>query len=168
LLFNAPRGANNLVIARYFEGITEKNGGGELYNREWTTRPNPLIVGLFSMTQTKPSNGDFTPWCAAFVSFCLYAAGKPSAYSALSGSYRRYGTATTDPQPGDVVVFANYGQSGTQGNGHVGFFIGLENGAIRVLGGNQVGNTGSTGAVTMSTFRRQDRTMELHSFRQVV
>jgi uncharacterized protein (TIGR02594 family) len=168
LLFNAPRGAGQIQIARYFEAITQKNGGGELYNREWATRPNPLIVGLFSMTQTKPSNGDFTPWCAAFVSFCLYASGKQSAYSALSGSYRRYGTATTEPQPGDVVVFANYGQSGAQGHGHVGFYVGTENGAIRVLGGNQVGATRSTGAVVLTSFRRQDRSMELHSFRRVV
>jgi uncharacterized protein (TIGR02594 family) len=168
LLFNCPRIGDHLAVARYFREIKDKNAGGEPYNQEWAVRANPVITGLFSMTNTMPSSGDQTAWCSAFVSFCLYAAGKPTAFSAISGAYRKYGAATNNPKPGDVVVFADYGESGRRGHGHVAFFLGRTGDNIHVLGGNQRGNTKSTGAVCEATFPARGRGLQLHSFRSVI
>jgi uncharacterized protein (TIGR02594 family) len=167
LLFAAPRDGSRLDVASYFENIKQKNRDGELYNYEWSLRANPLIVGLFSMTNTLSADGDQTPWCAAFVNFCLYVANRPATFSALSGSFRRYGTATADPKPGDIVVFSKWGEGGRQGYGHVGFFVEYDGDAIRVLGGNQRGSTGSTGAVTTGSFPRESAALVLHSIRSV-
>jgi uncharacterized protein (TIGR02594 family) len=167
LLFDLPRGNDHLAVARYFAGITARNAEGRKYNEEWPGRANPLIVGLFSMTNTLPSEGDQTKWCAAFVSFCLYAAGKQNKFSALSGAYRTYGTATSSPVPGDVVVFSALGEAGRNGQGHVGFFVGRTGSSVRLLGGNQRGNTGSTGAVTEADYAVSGAELQLHSFRRV-
>jgi uncharacterized protein (TIGR02594 family) len=168
LLYEAPRGNDHMAVARYFENITAVNADGEKYNAEWNARANPLIVGFFSMTNTTPSTGDQTHWCAAFVSFCLYAAGKANQFSALSGAYRSYSTATTNPMPGDVVVFSKPGPDGAKGFGHVGLFVGQSAGKIRVLGGNQRGNSGTTGAVIAADFPVSSSSLQLHSFRKVV
>jgi uncharacterized protein (TIGR02594 family) len=166
LLFNAPRNVGQITVARYFEAITQKNRENELYRQEWKTRSNPMVVGFFSMTNTKPAEGDGTSWCSAFVSFCLFLANKENRFSALSGAYRDYGEPTGDPRPGDLVVFRKYGTPGRQGFGHIGFFAGTENGQIRVLGGNQEGGTG-IGAIRTATFARRGDLFELDSFRRV-
>jgi len=114
-----------MEVARYFLKLPDSNSQGQAYNSRWPVRANPVIVGLFSMTNTLPSAGDETDWCAAFVSFCLYAAGKPNKFSALSGSYRTYGQAATPAQEkeGDLAVFARTGEAGSKGFGHVAFFL---------------------------------------------
>jgi uncharacterized protein (TIGR02594 family) len=168
LLFRAPRNQAPLEVAKYFEAITEKNAGGNPYTWEWPTpgRANPMIVGFFSMTNTLPSEGDQTSWCAAFVNFCLAVAEKKLTGSALSGSFRSYGTPTSDPKPGDIVVFRDPGERGNQGFGHVGFFLSRDANGVEVLGGNQRGNTGSTGAVTRTKFPFGG-SLTLHSYRSV-
>ena len=174
LLWDAPRTDNHYNIAQYFEGITdtnplERNYSGSIakYNEEWTSRANPLITAFFGMTNTRPSYGDQTAWCAAFVSFVLYAGNKPNMFSALSGSYRNYLTATTNPKIGDIVVFEKYGEAGANGFGHVGFFVSETDSNVTVLGGNQRGNTGSSGAVVKSVYAKIGRTQKLHSYRSV-
>ena len=165
LLFDAKTSEGHLGVARYFESITKENRDGELYKWEWKTRANPLIVGLFSMTNTLPSAGDQTAWCAAFVNFCLYATRRKTTFSAMSGSFRRYGDPTSDPEPGDIVVFSKYGTKGKKGFGHVGFFVDRSGSTIKVLGGNQ--RPGTTGAVVQSDYKIKGKTLKLHSFRKV-
>jgi uncharacterized protein (TIGR02594 family) len=172
LLFETPRNVpepRQLEIAKYFMNIKQTNEDKEPYNYEWAVRANPLVVGFFSMTNTLPSEGDQTSWCAAFVNFCLYAAGKPTTFSALSGSFRYYSTPTENPRPGDIVVFALHGEQGAKGFGHVGFFVSRnpDGSMITVLGGNQRGTTGSTGAVTTTTFHKESASLRLHSYRSV-
>jgi uncharacterized protein (TIGR02594 family) len=137
LLYNAPRGQVPLEVARYFQTLPDKNQDGSPYNAEWPVKANPVIVGFFSMTNTTPSSGDQTSWCAAFLNFCLVASGREMTFSALSGSFRRYRTATETPKEGDIVVFTNTGPSGAQGFGHVAFFLSKDSSGITVLGGNQ-------------------------------
>jgi|SRR5581483_939232 len=170
LLFRAPRGVTPLLVAEYFEGLRDKNSAGKPYNYEWPTpgRANPLIVGFFSMTNTLPSEGDQTSWCAAFVNFCLAVADKKLTGSALSGSFRTYGQQTNDPTPGDIVVFRDAGPKGNQGFGHVGFFVSKDNNGIQVLGGNQRGSTGSTGAVTRTKFGFSSGGLIFHSYRKIL
>ena len=175
ILWDCPRTASHMDIARYFQNITqtnpnERDASGELarYNEEWSQRANPLITSFFGMTNTLPSGGDQTAWCAAFVSFVLYAAGKPNQFSALSGSYRSYGRPTTDPRLGDIVVFRRNGPAGDRGFGHVGFFVSQTDNAVTVLGGNQRGGEGSTGAVVERNYAKIGTSLSLHSIRAVV
>jgi uncharacterized protein (TIGR02594 family) len=126
-----------------------------------------LIVSLFGMTNTAPAEGDQTSWCAAFVNFCLYAAGRTGTFSALSGSFRNFGKATSNPEAGDIVVFSAHGERGKKGFGHVGFFVKNEGEKIVVLGGNQGGKSNSTGAVTEIAFPREGTSLVLHSFRKI-
>jgi hypothetical protein len=171
LLLDAPRNASVMETARFFQGISLKNSDGELYNAEWSTRANPLIVGFFAMTGTAPSQGDQTSWCAAFVSTCLFLADKPNKYTALSGGYRSFGSVATSPREGDIVVFRKPGEEGTKGFGHVGFFLREEkrNGAdgLWLLGGNQRGNSGTTGAVTEAWFPASSPDLIIHSIRKI-
>jgi hypothetical protein len=102
---------------------------------------------------------------------CLFLAGKPNKFTALSGGYRSFGSVASPPIPGDVVVFAKPGEQGAKGFGHVGFFVRLENKSsqdgVVVLGGNQRGNTGSTGAVTESWFPVTGNNLVVHSIRRI-
>jgi hypothetical protein len=136
LLFgSANKGQSGIEIARYFLNLHTRNKNGWLYREEWPTpgRANPMIVGLFAMTQTLPSDGDQTSWCAAFVNFCLNVSGFHGTDSALSGSFRRLidqpASSTAKPKTGDLVVFRDVGSSGddANGHGHVGFFVRPEN-----------------------------------------
>ncbi|MFN7167598.1 MAG: CHAP domain-containing protein [Pannonibacter sp.] len=174
ILWDAPRTDNPLELAQYFEAIQDENPNAKnasgltaKYNEEWVGRANPLITSFFGMTATMPSKGDQTSWCSAFVSFVLYATGKATMLSALSGSYRKYSTATTTPEVGDIVVFRKNGDEGNQGFGHVGFFISETDDEVTVLGGNQGGSTGSTGAVCQSVYKKFGSTLTLHSYRKV-
>ncbi|MFC3530455.1 CHAP domain-containing protein [Paracoccus mangrovi] len=171
IILDAPRGGGIIDTVRYFADLKGKNEDNELYSREWSVRANPLIVSFFALTGTAPSAGDQTAWCAAFLSFCLFLADKPNKFTALSGGYRTFGNdASNSPSPGDVAVFSKYGEDGTKGFGHVGFFLSSEvrNGVdgVNVIGGNQVGDTGSTGAITEAWFPLQGKTIFLHSIRR--
>ncbi|WP_172428520.1 CHAP domain-containing protein [Azospirillum brasilense] len=167
LLLGMKGASSHVAAAQYFMDIKDKNKDGELYSEEWKTRANPLIVGFFSLTNTKPSEGDQTHWCAAFVNTCLYAAGLKGTYSALSGSFRHYGEATDSPEMGDIAVFAATGDRGKQGFGHVGIFLKRTKDSVILLGGNQRGGTGSTGAVTEATYNIKGSDLVLHSYRKI-
>lgn len=172
LLLSVGKKDTPVGAANYFKSLQDRNNNTDkwLYREEWpiNARANPMIVGFFSMTQTLPSEGDQTAWCAAFVNFCLFTAGYEGTGSALSGSFRTFGAKTDNPQVGDVVVFRNVGASGDEGHGHVGFYNGMKNGKISVLGGNQRGDDpGSTGGVKVAAFDRQGSSLEVHSFRSL-
>lgn len=167
LIFDCPRDSDHMKIARYFQDIADKNADGEKYNEEWKDRSNPLIVDFFGMTNTLPNDGDQTYWCAAFVSFVLHASGRASRFSALSGGYRKYSTETTTPKPGDIVVFRKVGPDGDKGHGHVGFYLSQTPDDVELLGGNQRGDTGSTGAITVARYQKRGQRLQLHSYRSV-
>lgn len=93
-----------------------------------------------------------TAWCAAFVNAVLATNGLPGSGSLMARSFLDYGTATQDPQPGDLVILKR--GSGNV-HGHVGFYMGdAGDGRIRVLGGNQ-GPSGQ-GRVREDTMRASD------------
>lgn len=96
-----------------------------------------------------------TAWCAAFVNAVLATNGLPSTGKLNARSFLDYGTATTEPKPGDLVILKR-GSGNVQG--HVGFFMGNdEGGGVRVLGGNQGDQ------VSEKTFKSED----VLGFRQV-
>jgi uncharacterized protein (TIGR02594 family) len=85
-----------------------------------------------------------TPWCAGFVNAVLGAEGIKGTGSLAARSFMQFGSATTNPKVGDIVVFGR----GDPDHGHVGFFQGYDaNGRILVLGGNQ----GKDGRVSVSS-----------------
>lgn len=89
-----------------------------------------------------------TAWCAAFVNAVLASNGLPGTGALNARSFLNYGTATQDPQPGDLVILKR-GSGNVQG--HVGFYMGeAQGGGVRVLGGNQ------GDAVSEATFRSED------------
>ena len=82
-------------------------------------------------------NDDETPWCSIFVNWCCYKNDLERSEKANARSWLETGDKTTNPQPGDVVVF--WRESIHSWKGHVGFFLGFNHDKNKVfcLGGNQ-------------------------------
>ena len=77
---------------------------------------------------------DETPWCAAFVEWCLQTAGSKGTGRASARSYLRWGKPLGRPRPGCIAVMS---RPGRPGSGHVGFYLKRDDGVVRLLGGNQ-------------------------------
>lgn len=95
---------------------------------------NPIIlqwakeIGVAEYFKT-----DETPWCGLFIGVCARAAGKEIVESPLwAKSWLNWGTKQIQPMLGDVLVFERDG-----GGGHVGLYVGQDDEAYHVLGGNQ-------------------------------
>lgn len=98
---------------------------------------NPDILEfLYSTTLDGPDKeSDETPWCSAFVNWCITQAGLQGTDSAWARSWLNWGQEAdwNNLIPGAVVVL----QRG-ENSGHVGFFVDTDaGGQIKLLGGNQ-------------------------------
>ena len=103
------------------------------------------------------TNTSKTPWCAAFVSFCMKTSGNqvaadsvPKTSPALAASWKSWGdpppiNASNIPQGAVVVLSPTEDQDGS---GHVSFFVKGDANTITLLGGNQ------SNAVKESTYAR--------------
>ena len=106
-------------------------------------KDNPRIREYFATTSLGPRDGDTTPWCSAFVNFCVTESRQKGTNNALARSWLQWGQEAGTFVPGCIVVL----KRGGPGTGHVGFYVGNdEKGHLRLLGGNQ-GNS-----VNISTF----------------
>jgi len=96
---------------------------------------NKRILEYHKATTLKATD-DETPWCAAFVCWCLELAGIKSTRSAAARSYLSFGKKVLlkDAKEGDIVVFTR-GNSSWQG--HVAFYVKQKGAYVSVLGGNQ-------------------------------
>lgn len=113
-----------LDIAKKELGVSEVKGPGS----------NPRIVEYHKSTLLKATS-DEVPWCAAFVGWCLGAAGIKGSRSASARSYLGFGKEITKPEMGCIVVLR---RGDSEWQGHVGFYLGsLKSDTIEVLGGNQ-------------------------------
>ncbi|KHA63447.1 TIGR02594 family protein [Sphingomonas sp. Ant20] len=100
------------------------------------THNNALIAFLNS---ARKWNGviwkdDEMPWCGGFVAACLVAIGvEPVKIAARAKSWAAWGNRLRPERvaPGAVLVFDR------PGGGHVGFYVGEDETAYHVLGGNQ-------------------------------
>jgi uncharacterized protein (TIGR02594 family) len=106
---------------------------------------NPRILGYLSFTQARTSM-DETPWCAAFVAYCLEKSGMASTRSAAARSYEGYGLEGTG-EPGDIAVF--WREQPDSHKGHVAFVDHVDEAHIYCLGGNQYN------AVSVRTYPRR-------------
>ncbi|MCH9751073.1 MAG: TIGR02594 family protein [Alphaproteobacteria bacterium] len=111
----------------------------------------PSIISYFIESGRHDVTSDETPWCAAFVGYCLDKAGIPSQIAPgdalLARSYLRVGTRIDQPRPGSIAVL----RRGTkEWQGHVGFVVGSTSNTIALLGGNQ------SNSVKVSHYPRDD------------
>jgi uncharacterized protein (TIGR02594 family) len=93
---------------------------------------DPRILEYHAST-TLDASDDETPWCSAFVNFCITKAGMIGTNSAAARSWLKWGV-PCEPKRGAITVFRRGTSSWT---GHVGFWIGEEENGIVILGGNQ-------------------------------
>lgn len=114
-----------MAIAEQEKGVGEVPGSGN----------NPRILEYFQSTTNlskSATSRDETPWCSAFVNWCLEQAGYERTKNALARSWLNWGQALTTPRRGCIVVFQREKKFG-----HVGFYLEETETHIKVLGGNQ-------------------------------
>jgi len=103
------------------------------------------IAAFIKKSTGRSVNPAVTPWCAAFVDAVLQSTGNGGMNSNWARDFLKYGTATTEPTKGDIVVFKR------GDGGHVGFYMGKdEDGNIKVLGGNQ------SNSVSVASYKSSD------------
>jgi len=156
-LDEASKARNSYRIAKYF--VTSLPAKFQTAwpepNPAHPTLANPIIVLFFVSTNSSPV-GDKTPWCSAFVNWCLKNASPKIAGTSDPGSQsfvRNDGWGTevwnkrdswppTEARRGDVAVFTD---KSDPTHGHVAFFDGVtphQPNHIDVLGGNQFNQAG--------------------------
>ena len=98
---------------------------------------NPQIVKYAKETGIAGIDNDEIPWCSTFINWCAMQAKLPFSGKANARSWTRMGEQTTDPKPGDLVVF--WRESIHSWKGHVGIFLGFtqDGRQVHCLGGNQ-------------------------------
>ena len=111
-------------VAQYY-GVAEKAGKSH----------NQNVVSLFHDLGYKNINDDETPWCAAFMNYCAKQIGAQYPSGLRAKSWLSAGKKTTNPMPGDVIVFWRNNKKSTAG--HVGMYISEDNDYVYCLGGNQ-------------------------------
>jgi uncharacterized protein (TIGR02594 family) len=112
-----------MQIARAELGISEIIGPAD----------NPRIVA-YHATTTLQSKDDETPWCSAFVNWCLAQAGIKGTWAANARSWINWGR-FEGRKPGAIVVL--WRGSPDAATGHVGFVDRIEADKVWILGGNQ-------------------------------
>lgn len=115
----------------------------EMGIKEYVNGSNPRIVEYHSSTNLKATN-DETPWCAAFVCWCLEKSGYVSPKTAWARSFLNWGQKIDTARYGCIVVFKR------GSGGHVGFYVSEYPGYILVLGGNQ------SNAVNVMPYKKSD------------
>lgn len=110
---------------------------GELGVRDF---PGPKfearVLEYLNTTGLEPNN-DETSWCSAFVNWCIGRAGLVGTNNATARSWLNWGREIAQPEPGCVVVLSR--EQPSSWKGHVGFFDSIQDGRIKLLGGNQGG-----------------------------
>lgn len=97
---------------------------------------NPLIIGWGKKLRISYGD-DEIPWCGLFVAHCIGSQlpTEPLPSNPLGArEWSKFGIACS-AQPGAVMVF--WRESKSSGKGHVGFYVGEDDSAFHVLGGNQ-------------------------------
>ena len=95
---------------------------------------NPRVVEYLA-TAGITNGGDDDAWCSAFVNWVLAQAGIRGTHRANARSWLNWdGLCLAKPCYGAIAKFS---RPGNPAFGHVGFYVGEEQGQIVVLGGNQ-------------------------------
>ena len=121
-------------LAQRFVGLRELHG----------PLSNAHVLAMLRLDHTWVE-GDHVPWCSAFLNYVAWILRLPRSKSLGARSWLKVGTPIplAAARPGwDVVILARGegeqpGPDVVDAPGHVGFFAGLEQGRVLVLGGNQ-------------------------------
>jgi uncharacterized protein (TIGR02594 family) len=94
-------------------------------------------LNFFKETGNGAIKTDEDAWCSVFVSYCAKQAGLNYSKKANAKSWLQQGTATTNPKPGDIVVF--WREDPDSWEGHVAIYLGRDESTNEIicLGGNQ-------------------------------
>lgn len=78
-----------------------------------------------------------TPWCSAFVNWCLQKSGGKGTRNAMARSFLSWGKKLSTPEKGCIAVL--WRGSPDSDSGHVAFFVGYseDKHMVKLLGGNQ-------------------------------
>lgn len=114
-----------LPIALQEVGVKETPGAGT------TTR----ISQYLQTCHLPATTTDETPWCSAFVNWCIQQAGFQGTQSASARSWQHWGMPANSPILGSIAVL--WRDDPLSGKGHVGFFIKRDATHVWLLGGNQ-------------------------------
>jgi uncharacterized protein (TIGR02594 family) len=116
----------------WFEIARQKLGEHEIPG----SGANQFIVECLQTTSLdrRDSLSDETPWCSAFINWCMIEAGYEGTGSAWARSWLDWGREPEDAEFGQGVIVilergANYG--------HVGFLADWDDDRVKLLGGNQ-------------------------------
>lgn len=127
------RVAPAIVVANKYDSIYAKAasqmGQKEIYGK----LDNPQIVDYFMATDYGKTH-DETPWCAAFINWCLRECGFERTRSAAAVSFLKWGVPlpVSSPVKGCIMVLEH-----PSGGHHVTLFQKEENSYYYGLGGNQ-------------------------------
>lgn len=115
----------NAPIGKYFEGVKTD----PIYDKKGRS---------FELAPTFESGGygRVTPWCAAFVNWCLGQAGAPRLGYATARSWLEFGTPIAHPSYGCLTIIKPSSATGST-TGHIGFFVEHRGNNVVLLGGNQ-------------------------------
>jgi uncharacterized protein (TIGR02594 family) len=114
-----------MAIAEQEMGVSEIPG----------SENNPRVLEYLRSTTNlskAATSKDETPWCSAFVNWCLEKTGYERTKNALARSWLSWGQPITTPRRGCIVVFQREKKFG-----HVGFYLEETETHVKVLGGNQ-------------------------------
>ncbi|MDB5670012.1 MAG: hypothetical protein JWO25_971 [Alphaproteobacteria bacterium] len=81
-----------------------------------------------------------TPWCSAFVNWCVLRAGLAGTNSGWARSWRDWGSEDLEPGAGSIAVWSRFRDVGAgfeRVGGHVAFLVADHGETVEVLGGNQ-------------------------------
>jgi len=102
------------------------------------TESNPLITECYKavdgLDNPEMLDDSKTAWCSAWMNKKIQDAGGKGTRSSAARSWLRWGQEVKEPKVGDIVIFKR-GNSSWQG--HVAFYLSMDEDYIRVLGGNQ-------------------------------
>lgn len=116
------------------------------------SKHNPVIMGWAEETGLSDIYiADEIPWCGLFVAVVIHRAGREVVKDPLWAlNWGNFGVPVSEPMYGDILTFVR------PGGGHVGFYVGEDNVAYHVLGGNQ-GNAVSVLRIEKSRLKKAVR-----------
>ena len=113
-------------LAQRFVGTEEMSG----------TMSNPQILAMLKLDDNWPED-DSVPWCSAFVNYIAWLLRLPRSKKLNARSWLEIGKVVNLEEAKSDFDIAIFKRSEDGVSGHVGFYAGIEDDLIYVLGGNQ-------------------------------
>lgn len=128
---SSPPPWHQIALQELAASVAEQGSGEHPRILEYLATCNDLEEG--------EAERDSTPWCSAFVNWCLAQAGITGTDSGWARSWAEWGEPVDPPRLGAIAVWARGRTSPDEPivTGHVSFFVEDLGDSLLVLGGNQ-------------------------------